>query len=350
MKNQLSALIAALIFTSPLSYAAEKIKTNDIKEFSNVDIDRLSKIYFDNKKITQTDDNICNDFGHIDYDLWGVSNDAIDFYKIESEAKQKSIVENLKQIQMLEAIKQQKIAEAIMQRQIEEKNLEVKRLKQIEQLNKYDSNTDVVDFIDGFDSDIHKYLKRFTKNPTVKCFRDCFGREYNNMALLAVNSRFGNLGFGSNLSYSSNEFNQLRKISEKVTNIYVKYFPPKSPRPLGYKYIPLNDYECLLEKTRFIHFIEDIIIKPIYPDIGKITFDGYNRLLAAFNFFCNKGYQELVLGSWEDYLSGTEDSHLSKLLSDPKKRQEVMPKLRSFLYKSSIERKNHFSKNKNNEK
>ena len=345
MKNKFSALIAALIFTSPLSYAAEKIKTNDIKEFSNVDIDRLSKIYFDNKKITQTDDNICNDFGHIDYDLWGVSNDAIDFYKIEREAKQKSIVENLKRIQMLEAIKKRQIEE--------EKILETsKKLRQIKLLSKYGQDALVIDFIDGFDPYIHNYLKKFIKNPTVKHFKDYLGRDYYNISLQYIVSRFGNLGFGSDLVYLGNEYNsKLRPILGNITITYARYFPPKSQQITNNVYAQLDEIESLIEKTKFAHFVEDVIVKPLYDDDRK-DFYNYKKLIALFVFLAQDDkYRTLIFNDWENYLNNKESSQWAELLSENSEiKSKIMNDVKKFINKILCAKRNYFSKHDNNKK
>ena len=351
-KNKLSTLIATLIFVSPLSYAMETVnEINSIQEFNILDD-------MDTNQDDTSDDTNCGDFGYIDYELWGINSNAVDFYKIKNEAeKQKQIAEAKKQKQIAEAEKQKQIAEAEKQKQIAEAEKQQQIIKarienQIVHLNKYDKDTDVIDFIDGIDPDINKYLRRFTKNPKVECFRDHLGREYHSIVLPAVASRSGNLGFGAYLNYSRTEEIRLRSLFDKITTIYIKCFPPKSPVLSQNTHIRLDKAECFVEKTKLIHFIEDVIIKPLFAH-GVTYYRGYNRLLAALNFLCYTkqcAYQDMVLDAWENYLYGNQTSDLSIFLSDPIEKGKIIEALKLFIYQYDDHRKEYLSKlNENKE-
>ena len=80
MKNKIYILIATLIFGSNFSYASEKKEKNYNDNISNcINTDDCCLSYNPNE----------SDFGYIDYDLWGIGNEAPKFGNscIESNKK-----------------------------------------------------------------------------------------------------------------------------------------------------------------------------------------------------------------------------------------------------------------------
>ena len=213
-----------------------------------------------------------------------------------------------------------------------------------------------LDYLKGLPSDIknieyietnypylYKELKKFDSKTNVSTFKDCLGRVYKNIPVAAVVSRFENVGFGASLSYSSTEKDQIKDMLAQLTKIYTKSLNIFKER--------LNDEENLEEKTKLIHFIEDIIITPIYGNNPSISeyFQGYNRVLAILNFLYFKKdsnnldeYRWTIRSAWKGYLLGKDCNSFKKIFNQSSENLKL--ELKKYLSESSKLRAENLSK------
>lgn len=322
MKNKFYTLSLALCFgiISPISYCMEKkdpFFDNDINSvnfnvdfFQKNDSDDINSMDFNvdffqkDEEDSETKD---RDFGNVDYDLWGISLSSLPSLSNTNNNDEKTSVEDQKNY-----------------------------------LNNLPCNSKNIEYLEANYPYLYKELEKFDPKTNVDKFRDCLGRVYKNIPIAAVVSRFENVGFGAFLSYSSTEKGQIKEILTQLTKIYT------SSLLLNEK---LNDNENLEEKTKLIHFIEDVVITPIYgndPNVSRY-FQGYNRILAVLNFLYFKKdinnfdeYRWAIRCAWKNYLLGKDCNTFKKIFSESSKN--LKPKLEEYLNGASKLRTENLSK------
>ena len=195
-------------------------------------------------------------------------------------------------------------------------------------------NITYIDKIDGHDPYIYRELNKFNKNKTiVGTFTDYEGRVYKNLLINSIFCRFEHVGFGLNLNseFSKNK----REMLNSLTDIHRKELDISKKR--------LNDKEALKEKTMLIHFIEDMIVIPIYGtnNIFSEYFQGqYMRLINILEFLYYKkdslGYDEYkwaIRDAWKHYQKYSNCQLLKKILSKNSEKIKFQFRISQFWIK-----------------
>ena len=99
-----------------------------------------------------------------------------------------------------------------------------------------------------------------------------------------------------------------------------------------------------MAKTKLIHFIEDVIMKCIWPD--RLLAAIYNKLFGTLNYLCNydnKKYFNKIMQAWDDYLNPNKPFEDLNLLDD-EDLKKIRKHLRSVYQKFNITKSKHLKK------
>ena len=181
-----------------------------------------------------------------------------------------------------------------------------------------------IDKIDGHDPNIYIALKKFDgKNTIVGTFIDCQDRIYKNISVYSVISRFERIGYGVQKHIAPQDLlYALEQIHKEELKIYK---------------IRLNDKESLREKTMLIHFIEDIIVSPIYgndktfSEFSQQHFGSLFSILHFLYFQQDGGYDEYkwaIRDAWRSYQKNGSCDLLKGILK--KNSEKIKSQFKNF--------------------
>ena len=338
MKKKLSLLIATLIFgCSSFSYASEK---NDKFE-SDFDLNEIyDSLDFNNDNDIYNAPDSDDDKNGDEYNVFEYKNSI--WSKKPEDTKAETYISDLNNSDS-QFLSQNNNT---INNYTEDEDNYSKNTKErlMNHLKIFSNDTTIIPTIDAFNiaNLSHNDFSRFNPNVKIIDFRDCLGRKYKNINMSTLNSRVGGILYSSELKYSEIEKEQVKELLKTITKIYIRYFPHKK-NSLSDSY-KLNFEESQIEKTKLIHFIEDVIIKCVWPH-NLLPFI-YNKLFGTLNFLCNyddKKYFNKIMQAWDDYLNPNKPFKGLNLL-EAKDFKKIRKHLKSVYQKFNIKRNKYFKK------